>query len=386
MMLIMRLKFGFRFCAASETLHIAFVIPSLGPGGAERVATLLVNHWVGQRHDVTLVTFGDTDDRPFFELEHSVVVRGLAASTAGGRLATQLGRNAARVWRLRSVLKEIHPDVVVAFMTEANVVALWASRGCGVPVVISERNQPDRPGLGGLHRLARRVSYTSANALVVQTEDIATWARRRFRIPIHIIPNPVKLQSEGPQRNKSDVRFLISLGRLAPQKGFDILIRSFAALAGRHPDWQLIIYGDGPDRTFLERLRSESGCAARIFLPGLTRDSAEALRQASLFVLPSRFEGYPNVLLEALAVGLPVVATACPGGTADILKNGLHGMLVTPDDVSALTAALDVMMSAPASSGSHSALARHAVAELDIALVGQRWIELLLSVGANSNA
>ena len=245
---------------------------------------------------------------------------------------------------------------------------MLATLGLGTHTVISERND------------------TSANALVVQTEDIATWARRRFRIPIHIIPNPVKLQSEGPQRNKSDVRFLISLGRLAPQKGFDILIRSFAALAGRHPDWQLIIYGDGPDRTFLERLRSESGCAARIFLPGLTRDSAEALRQASLFVLPSRFEGYPNVLLEALAVGLPVVATACPGGTADILKNGLHGMLVTPDDVSALTAALDVMMSAPASSGSHSALARHAVAELDIALVGQRWIELLLSVGANSNA
>src|SRR4029077_11924641 len=104
----------------------------------------------------------------------------------------------------------------------------------------------------------------------------------------------------------------------------------------------------------------------------------------SLFVLPSRFEGYPNVLLEALAAGLPVVATACPGGTADILKNGMHGMLVTPDDVPDLTAALDVMMSAPRSSESHAALARDAVAELDIAVVGQRWIELLLSVGANS--
>ena len=124
--------------------------------------------------------------------------------------------------------------------------------GCcsGVPVVISERNQPDRPGLGSVHKLVRRVSYILRPRLVVQTEDIAAWARRRFRIPIHIIPNPVKLRPHRPQRKESDVRFLVSLGRLVPQKGFDILIRSFGALAGRHPDWQLIIYGEGPDRNF----------------------------------------------------------------------------------------------------------------------------------------
>ena len=124
----------------------------------------------------------------------------------------------------------------------------------------------------------------------------------------------------------------------------------------------------------------ESGYAERISLPGLTNDSVGALRQASLFVLPSRFEGYPNVLLEALAVGLPVVATACPGGTAEILKQGQHGMLVQPDDVSALTAALDVMMSSSAPNKAFASHARHAVAEHDIDLVGQRWIELLSSV------
>ena len=134
-----------------------------------------------------------------------------------------------RVSRLRSLVKELHPDVVVAFMTEANVVALWACWGWGVPVIISERNQPDRPGLGRLHKLARRVSYPSARALVVQTEEIAGWARDTFAFPSTSFPTRFNCAPERPHRNESDVRFLVSLGRLAPQKGFDILIRSFAS-------------------------------------------------------------------------------------------------------------------------------------------------------------
>src|SRR5262245_43069273 len=202
-MLIMRLRFGFSFCAASEKLRIAFVIPSLGPGGAERVATLLANHWV-KRHDVTLITFGDPSDKPFFELENSITVRGLSASAGGSGLCAGVRKNVTRVLRLRALVKELHPDVVVAFMTEANVIALCACSD--VPVVISERSQPNRPGLGRVHKLVRRASYTFARALVVQTEDIAEWARRRYRIPIHIIPNPIEVQPHRPLRKHGDVR------------------------------------------------------------------------------------------------------------------------------------------------------------------------------------
>ena len=198
-------------------------------------------------------------------------------------------------------------------MTEANVVALWACQGLGVPVVISERNQPDRPGLGKVHKLARRLTYPKAHAIVVQTDAIASWVEARFRIPVHVIPNPVRLDAGEARREQASVQWLMSLGRLTHQKGFDVLIRSFAALASKHPNWRLAIYGEGPDRAYLERLRAESGCENRILLPGLVKDSAGALSKASLFVLPSRFEGYPNALLEALACGLPVIATACPG-------------------------------------------------------------------------
>ena len=258
-------------------MRIAFVIPSLGAGGAERVASLLANDWSAIGHEVTLVTFDAPGTEAFFALHPGIALRGLSAPAEPRGLLGKLNTNMARVSRLRSVLRELDPDVVVAFMTEANVIALWASQGLGLPVVISERNQPDRPGLGTAHRLARRLAYPKARAIVVQTEAIASWARARFNIPVHVIPNPVRLDAGEARREQRDVQWLISLGRLTQQKGFDVLIKSFAALAVKHPSWRLAIYGEGPDRAQLERLREESGCGDRILLPGLIKDSARGL-------------------------------------------------------------------------------------------------------------
>jgi glycosyltransferase involved in cell wall biosynthesis len=361
-------------------VRIAFVIPSLGAGGAERVASLLANEWSANGHEVTLVTFDAPSTEPFFALHPGIALRGLSAPAEPRGLLGKLSTNAARVSRLRSVLLEIDPDAVVAFMTEANVVALWAGRGLGIPVVVSERNQPDRPGLGTVHRLVRRLAYPKARAIVVQTDSIASWARARFSVPVHIIPNPVRLNADEARREQGDVQWLVSLGRLTHQKGFDVLIKSFAAITAKHPNWRLAIYGEGPDRAQLERLRAMSGCENRIFLPGLVKDSAQALGRASLFVLPSRFEGYPNALLEALACGLPVIATTCPGGTVEILANGAHGMLVPPDDVAAMTTALDAMFSTPDLRDAYAWKARRAVARLDITAVSKLWLDLLASL------
>jgi glycosyltransferase involved in cell wall biosynthesis len=361
-------------------VRIAFVIPSLGAGGAERVASLLANNWSAIGHEVTLVTFDAPGTEAFFALHPGITLRGLSAPAEPCGLLGKLNNTMARVSRLRSVLRELDPDVVVAFMTEANVIALWASQGLGLQIVISERNQPDRPGLGTAHRLARRLAYPKARAIVVQTESIASWARARFNIPVHVIPNPVGLDAGEVRREQRDVQWVISLGRLTQQKGFDVLIKSFAALAVKHPSWRLAIYGEGPDRAQLERLRAESGCGDRILLPGLIKDSVGALGEANLFVLPSRFEGYPNALLEALACGLPVIATACPGGTAEILANGAHGMLVPPDDITAMTTALDAMLSAPELREAYASKARDAVVKLDIAIVGGRWLDAMLGL------
>ena len=159
-------------------MRIAFILPTFTAGGAERVASLLCNYWVEQGHDVTALTFEGVGDERVYHLDDRVTLRGIDALNRNRRLASRVGTNLRRLSRLRAALKAFKPDAIVAFTTEANVVAIWSALGLGVPVVVSERNQPDRPGLGPFTRAVRRVSYPLAAALVVQTEAIAQGVAR----------------------------------------------------------------------------------------------------------------------------------------------------------------------------------------------------------------
>jgi glycosyltransferase involved in cell wall biosynthesis len=362
------------------SLRIAFVIPNLGPGGAERVASLLCNDLAGQGQEVTLLTFEEEGAEPFFPLHAAIGVRRLAASDFSGAMTKRLSTNIARLLRLKMALKELRTDAVVAFMTEANVLALLASRGLSLPVVISERNQPDRPGLGRMHKLARRLTYPLASAIVVQTQDIADWVESRFRVPVHVIPNPVAQEPTSDENAPAREPLIVSVGRLTQQKGFDVLIESFAALAEKHRDWRLTIYGEGPQRAWLTQLAEARGMGQKVSLPGITKDIPGALRRASLFVSASRYEGYPNALVEALAAGLPIIATDCPGASAEILADGLKGMLVPPDNAAALANSLDQMISSREMRAAYAGRTAEAVAALDLRSIGQRWLDLLASL------
>ena len=362
-------------------MRIAFILPTFTAGGAERVASLLCNYWVEQGHDVTALTFEGAGDERVYHLDDRVTLRGIDALNRNRGLASRVGTNLRRLVRLRAALKAFKPDAIVAFTTEANLVAIWSALGLGVPVVVSERNQPDRPGLGRLTRAVRRLSYPLAAALVVQTEGIAQGVRARFGAPVHVLPNPIRLASwGGVPRAEQATKRIVAAGRLVPQKGFAALITSFAALADDYPDWQLVIYGEGTDRAALETAARRLSLGDRIVLPGVSKDMRAAFAAADLFVLPSRYEGYPNVLLEALASGCAVIATDCPGGTAEILGGGKYGLLVEPENPAALTTELQRMMSNQALRRQFAAQAREAVSALDVGAVGRRWLELFASL------
>jgi glycosyltransferase involved in cell wall biosynthesis len=363
-------------------MRIALVISSLSAGGAERVMSRMATYWARHGHDVTLVTL-DGAETDHFRIDPAVRRVPLGLLSRSASVWESAVTNLRRLHRLRREVKRTKPDVIVSFIEKMNILTLLATIGCRVPVVVSERTDPSRHYIGWLIELLRRGTYRRAAALVVQTETVAGWARTVVGASrIHVIPNPVANASPRMTRPRSD-RLVLGVGRLVGVKGFDLLIRAFAACAARHPEWSLRIVGEGPERRYLAHLGNELGLNGRLQLPGRMEVST-VLPQGDLFVLSSQYEGFPNALLEAMAVGLPVISFDCPSGPRHIVRHRIDGLLVPPDDINALTAALDELMSNDKIRRELGRRAREVQVRFAEDSIMTRWDELLSCVARRS--
>jgi glycosyltransferase involved in cell wall biosynthesis len=326
-------------------------IHSLGRGGAERVTVTLANHWSAQGRHVTIATLAGTGEVAY-PLSPAVgrIALNLARPSRGW--APALGANLRRVLALRAVLRREHPDVAIGMMGTTNVLLAVAGLGLDGIRVASERVHPPRVPLGRSWERLRAATYRWLDAVVVQTEQSRVWvsantsARR-----VVAIPNPVAwpLPEREPRRPPESVgrpthARLLAVGRLERQKGFDLLIDAFAALPAVRELWDLVIVGEGPEREALTSQVVARGLAGAVHLPGEVGNLGEWYSHADLFALASRFEGFPNVLVEAMASGLPVVAADCETGPRDIIRPGVDGILVPPEEVEALARGLADLM------------------------------------------
>jgi GalNAc-alpha-(1->4)-GalNAc-alpha-(1->3)-diNAcBac-PP-undecaprenol alpha-1,4-N-acetyl-D-galactosaminyltransferase len=314
-----------------------FLISSMEGGGAERVAALLCNHWANERHLVTLMpTFsgrGECD----YPLDRRVRLDFLA-DRVGAKSQTAF-QKVRRFISLRRAVSELRPDVIVSFMTRVNSVALLAGWGMGIRTVVSERTYPPAMPMGSIVEALRRWTYPWAATVVMQSEQGRRWLNSHCpKARAKVIPNPVTypVPISGPIRDPSSVvsgtrRVILSAGRLESEKGFDSLIESFSMLAESFPDWDLVLVGEGTQRGRLEALRDKLGLNDRILLPGRVGNVGDWYERADLYVLSSRFEGFPNTLLEAMAYGLPVVSFDCDTGPRDIIHPGIDGLLVASE-------------------------------------------------------
>lgn len=363
----------------SAQKHIAILITALGAGGAERVIAMLARHWVDMGHRVSIITFDKVGDPIYHSLPPEVELHRL-----GAKVATGYRGNAKRLLRLREALGQIKPDVLVSFLTKNNLLAALACLGRSTPLVCSERNNPERQGGSKLWNLLLKVGYSRAKFIVCQTNAIKRCFPRAVRDRLVVIYNPITgfERDADADANKK----LCAVGRLTPQKGFTHLIDAFARIADRHPDWNLTIWGNGEIRAKLEQQVQRLDLGERISLPGTTERPGDWARDASIFVQSALYEGFGNALGEALASGLPVVATNCDFGPAEMIRQGEDGLLVPVGNVPALAEAVSRMISDRNLRDSCSAAAKISAKKFDPAVILTLWDDLLDAATGGRNA
>lgn len=342
----------------------------------------LANHWSKRGHQVTLITLNPFVE-DFYMLADKVQRIRLQRAQAQGKTHGTL--EAVKVAsRLRRALKQSDPDIVLSFVDITNVFTLLATVRLSVPVVISERTDPLCHELPRGRSFLRRSTYRRAAALVVQTKSVSRWASAYVRAQrIHVIPNPVRPpdvfpSDELPRLPSSP--FVVTVGRLEREKGIDLLIEAFALCLKSNPTWNLVILGKGQEEENLIQLAGKLGVKSRVLFPGAIQGVDAVLRRANLFVLPSRVEGFPNALVEAMATGLPVISTDCPSGPGEIITDGVDGILVEVDDVQGLYLAMNRLMSDSDLAGTLSGQAKKVKQRFSLETISEQWEGLFASL------
>lgn len=357
----------------AKTKRVLLTIGHLRRGGAERVAVWLANSLAAKGWDVTLLTLcGPDEPRDFTP---SANVRLLHADIFWPSVGLdRISDGLKRMRTLRRTIRQTSPDVVVSFLDTVNVRMLLASVGLGVPVAVSERIDPRRHHLPAPWPQLRRAVYPLADVLIIQTEGLrAAWPESWQRL-VRVIPNPVRLL---PTKSHVELppRTILCVARLAPQKGLDSLMRSFASIA-EAADAHLVLLGEGPQREELVALAQRLGIAERVRMPGETDDVGAWLAAAQIFALASHYEGQPNALAEAMAAGLPAVATNTPGARS-LVQHGKNGLLVPCGDEGAMAQALANILSDALLAARLGAAAARLLNEQSEARILALWMDLL---------
>lgn len=329
-----------------KRIRVLFFIPWLGGGGAERTFLNIINKVDRSRFEPVLVLCHNRGT--YLEL--------LASDVCKITLDVPLK---GCILPLALKIIQLKPDIIISTMRFSNLAAVASAKLLGIAqkVVVRETNNLTAAGINPRHVLEQAVgwAYRSAGRVVALSEGVREDIISRYRVKkkkVKRIYNPVNLnqihrlcRQEAGDDVHADYEYqyrIITIGKLLPQKGQDLLIRAMSSMV--HQSVHLTILGEGPDREQLKALASCLKVSERVSFLGFKKNPYAYLRGMDLFVLPSRWEGFGHVIVEAMACGVPVLSADCPSGPSEIIKHGMNGILCRPDSASSLSGSIDELL------------------------------------------
>lgn len=321
--------------------HIAFYIGSLHKGGAERVFVNLAEFFLKEGYRVTMVTQYKYPDEEEYALPKGAkrVLSDLASEEINNSRVINFFR---RVNKLHQIWKSEKPDLVLSCIGKNNFMTVVTTMHTKTRPVVSVVGEAREEYPNRFMRLLANFLFPFASGIILQTERSKYFFHKRIQRTAVILPNSLNSDFIKPRYEGERDKRIVSVGRLDANKNHEMMIRAFAAIKEKYPEYTLTIYGEGELRAYLENLAEELGVLDRVFLPGVIPDVAARIEKASLFLMTSYSEGVSNALIEALATGLPVISTDVPsGGTVELMTDGVSGLIIPTGDQTALEQAMD---------------------------------------------
>ena len=316
--------------------RILFVSGTLSNGGAERVLSSIANKFSDKNHEVTIVTLYNDDVNYPINKEINVVH---LVSIKENRIM----RFFNTVFKLRSFIKSCDFDIMISFLSNINIYSLISKVGIDIPIIISERNDPNREPATVMRRFARNFIYRFADGVIFQTEDAKSYFSKKIQSKSTIILNPLFMDMPTYSFEKTKNK-ICTVSRLSNQKNLKLLINSFSDFSRTHKDYTLDIYGDGEERHNLEE-HILSQKIKNVTFHGFTENVHSQIIDSKIFVLSSDYEGLPNALIESLCIGIPCIATDSPiGGCRFLIDNGVNGLLIEPGNKEQLVNGLEMLV------------------------------------------
>lgn len=359
-------------------MKIMFYTSSLGKGGAERVISILSNN-LSVKYDIDIVV--NTLKNCSYKINDNIKLIELDKK----RTKLHFIRNIKRIFNTKKIIQKEKPDIIISFLPIPSYrILILKKKFSDIPVIVADRNDPAHEYKSLINKITMTILYARANAFVFQTEQQKQYFNEKIQNNSTIIYNPIKdefLRSSKTEKENT----IITIGRLVKQKNHKILINAFSNISKNYPEYTLKIFGEGPFKRKLQKQINKLNMSKKIKLCGITNSVKEELEKAKIFILSSNYEGMPNALIEAMAVGVPCICTNCPcGGPKELINNGVNGILIDVNNAKQLEEQINFLI---INEDVRNKLSRKSIKireKLSTSKIVQEWEEYIKYVYRNS--